>query len=391
MRNYRLVITIEKLLESSYNSNNVDDWKGLIHKLDKVIEELPGLPKNIDLFRSSSTLAEIPISGKSIGELNKLIGQTFTDKGFTSFTFSHKYAKKLAGNDCIIVLKGKKGLKGVSLANTSAFNAVERQEEFLLARGSKFRVLGAKEVDGTKYLFVDVAKDDMIDARMSHFHGAEIIGESSMQKKTKNRLAGGISRVAKKSEIFNDGLTVSYKNFQNGTLMAWDDGNLIISTTKFKLESGEVFCPAEHLYSAIRKLKAGKTLTFSEEYAVECLFHESVHARALKTFKVMKGTIDEKITEVCTQLYARERYVKVLKAYGVEAKNFERIKYNGLGYSRECDALRRFFEKEGKLQLGELINIANETESGKAKLLKKIMSFGMSKDAALKVIVTLLK
>ena len=380
-----------KLLEHSYNSNDVDDWKDLISRLDSTIEGLPRLQKNVDLFRSSRTLGDLPISNLSVSELNKLIGQTFTDKGFSSFTFSHEYAKKLAGDNYVIVLKGKKGLKGVSLANTSSYNTIERQEEYLLARGSKFRVLGAKEVGGAKHVFVEVVKDDMIDARLSQFQNAEIIGTSSLREKAKNRLAGRIGQVAKKSEIFKDGLTVSYKDFQNGTLMAWDDGKLVISTTKFKLESGEVFCPAEHLYSAIRKLRSGKTLTFSEEYAVECLFHESVHARALKTFEIVKGTIDEKIAEACTQLYARDRYVRIMKAYGVEAKNYERIKFNGLGYSRECDVLRRFFEKEGKLQLGELINIANETESGKAKLLKKIMGFGLSKDDALKVIVTLLK
>ena len=57
---------------------------------------------------------------------------------------------------------------------------------------------------------------------------------------------------------------------------------------------------------------------------------------------------------------------------GKTAEHFTEIKYNGLGYRDICDVLRPFFEKEGKIQIGELINIANGTEDGKKIMLRKI-------------------
>lgn len=44
-------------------------------------------------------------------------------------------------------------------------------------------------------------------------------------------------------------------------------------------------------------------------------------------------------------MFARDRYVKILKAYKVEAVNFERIMTDGLGYDSECSKLRGFFVK----------------------------------------------
>lgn len=112
------------------------------------------------------------------------------------------------------------------------------------------------------------------------------------------------------------------------------------------------------------------------------LFHESVHARATRKAIILAGSVDEKIMETCTQLYARDRYVKILKAYNVAAVNYERIKTDGLGYNLECSKLRGFFTKGSELQVGELINIANETESGKRILMKKLMGMGIEKDDA---------
>ena len=62
----------------------------------------------------------------------------------------------------------------------------------------------------------------------------------------------------------------------------------------------------------------------------------------------------------------------------------------GLGYNSECSKLRGFFVKNGELQAGELINIANETESGTRIMMKKLMGMGLieedSENLLLKII-----
>ena len=161
-------------------------------------------------------------------------------------------------------------------------------------------------------------------------------------------------------------------------------------TTPHRLEDGTVFCPAEKLQSAIAKLKSGQELDFYEEYSIENLFHESVHARATRKTIIRAGSMDEKVMETCTQLYARDRYVKIMKAYGVKPVNFDKIMTDGLGYNFECRKLRRFFLKDGELQVGELINIANETESGTRIMVKKLMRMGIKEEDAINLLWNLL-
>lgn len=145
-----------ELTFNSWNSNNVEDWKEAISLLDKAIDDAPGLRESVDLFRGSTTLGDLQISGKSIEEINQLIGDTFTDKGFASFSFKQEVAQGIVGgdDDFLIALKAHRGLKGFSLANTSSYNTIERQEEFLLARNTGFEILGAKMYKGRKVLFV---------------------------------------------------------------------------------------------------------------------------------------------------------------------------------------------------------------------------------------------
>ena len=146
--------------------------------------------------------------------------------------------------------------------------------------------------------------------------------------------------------------------------------------------AGTVFCPAEQLHSAITKLHKRQTLDFYEEYTIEGIFHESVHSRTVGKVKTKPGSIEEKIEETCTQLYAREKYVKILNAYGMKPVNFERIQTDGIGYKIYCQRLRGYFTKNGQLQLGELINIANNLEDGKRIMIKKLMGFGLSEEKA---------
>lgn len=158
-----------------------------------------------------------------------------------------------------------------------------------------------------------------------------------------------------------------------------NDNRLVISQAKFKMSNGTIFSPSENLRDALIKLKRGETLTFNEEYSIESLFHESVHSKSKNKVEIKKGTQHEAIMEACVQLYARDRYTKIMKTYGVNPINFAKIQTDGYGYQRQVSMIRELFTKEGNLQVGELINIANETEDGVRIINMKLKKKGYSK------------
>lgn len=82
--------------------------------------------------------------------------------------------------------------------------------------------------------------------------------------------------------------------------------------------------------------------------------------------------------EASVQLYARDRYVRILNSYNVEPVNFSDIQINGYGYKHQVNAIRDLFTRDGKLQIGELVNIANETEDGIKIVNKKLKAKGYS-------------
>lgn len=144
-----------KLTFRSQNSNDVEDWNYSIKLLDKAMDSSPRLSRDVDLFRGSDYIGDYNIKGKSVAEINKMAGKQFTDKAFTSFSFKRKVAEDIGGNgSAVVVLKAKKGLKGMSLANASSFNSISRQEEFLVARNTKYTIQGAKSVGGKTFIFL---------------------------------------------------------------------------------------------------------------------------------------------------------------------------------------------------------------------------------------------
>ncbi len=166
--------------------------------------------------------------------------------------------------------------------------------------------------------------------------------------------------------------------------MSFVDNTLHISCGKYKMDNGTIFCPANDLHNALNKLKGIKKgkLTFNEEYAIEALFHESVHSK----IKVpTTNYLQTSILEVCTQLYARNNYFRILRLYDREPLHFNAIQTNGYGYKEGCNLLRKFFTKDNKIQVGELINIANGTEDGVKKLLKKFKEFNVPKAKQIKI------
>ena len=224
-----------------------------------------------------------------------------------------------------------------------------------------------------------IASANIARAGKMSMENVEFSGFTELSKEDRYIIESSINSLKNTIGLFKGGANTTFsKTMEEGTLMEWKDGKLNISLAKFKHPGYEEFSPASSLASAFKKLTQKKEIEFMEEYMIEMMYHESIHARATKMYNVRVGTIDEAIMETCTQLYARQKYKKIVSSYGVNAVNFQDIQIGGLGYQKKCNILRPFFTKNGELQIGELINIANETEGGVKIIKKKMKQYGMS-------------
>jgi SPP1 gp7 family putative phage head morphogenesis protein len=91
------------------------------------------------------------------------------------------------------------------------------------------------------------------------------------------------------------------------------------------------FKPAIDLANAFAKANTEITLTFSEEYAIETLWHELMHARTGVTAgRLELGT--EPLNEGVVQLAARHTYQEIAKELGINLTHQKKIISNGLAY-----------------------------------------------------------
>ena len=105
---------------------------------------------------------------------------------------------------------------------------------------------------------------------------------------------------------------------------------LSISTHDFSL-SGTVYNPVEQLRGALSSLRSGTALTFDQEYAIEALWHEILHARSATPPRKLK---DYQVREMETlnQFVARHTYSELLGLFGVSPVHVEAILEKGYGY-----------------------------------------------------------
>lgn len=143
--------------------------------------------------------------------------------------------------------------------------------------------------------------------------------------------------------------------------MSWNNGVLKIHTHEVTLNNGDKFSAARELASAFDKLQKGKwnVASFYKEYAIECLFHESVHSHQIKPLFASRFSADYAIHEACTQMYARENYHNILTLFGAVPNHQLMIRINGLGYKSTCNSLRTFFQNpDGTMRTDLLREIA---------------------------------
>jgi hypothetical protein len=236
------------------------------------------------------------------------------------------------------------------------------------------------EKRGTLPYFIKDNKRYTDDVRSNKIQNGILIQKINIPKEDEKVIIKNISYISHKLDIFeNQPLIMFSDNMNSGALMQYNGKTLTISTLEYNVD-GHAYCPARELASAFSKMTTQQALSFLEEYSLENIYHEGIHSRSTGIVKITAFSIDEKIMESCTQLYAREKYTKILDIYNTKALHFDKIKYEGLGYHDKCNILRKHFEKDGQIQVGELINIANESVSGKDILIKKLKEKKMSKN-----------
>ena len=198
--------------------------------------------------------------------------------------------------------------------------------------------------------------------------------------KEKNQIASKIREVGNKLEIFPKNVNVRFStNLEENTLMAWDGTTIHISCGKYIMDNDSTFCPASDLLSAFMKLnnRAPGKLTFNEEYAIEMLFHESIHSKQLNA---TGNFMQEKILEISTQLLARNNYPKILGHFKKSPIHFDEIQSKGYGYKEGCNLLRQYFTRNGKLDTDLLSSIAKGSIDGVEKLLELMNQAGVSEN-----------
>jgi hypothetical protein len=148
-------------------------------------------------------------------------------------------------------------------------------------------------------------------------------------------------------------------------------------------------------------IRDGKTLTFKEEYAIEGLWHEMMHANStwdgyFKRLSLTQTTAMEAIH----QFVARRTYSGFLSQLGGKAMHQDAIIKSGAAYANEIRNLMRVFDKydiktdgafkffekkiltdEGKSIEGTLIKFLSDKKVKKAKECVQNLSFHRSKYA----------
>ncbi|MDR1553221.1 MAG: hypothetical protein LBS69_07150 [Prevotellaceae bacterium] len=121
-----------------------------------------------------------------------------------------------------------------------------------------------------------------------------------------------------------------------------DSGNVLYISDK----NINGFNPLNEFKGALNAIKQGQDLTFRQEYAVECVWHEFMHAKATGW-----GNINAKTTElrnsmeVVNQFCARRSYIPFLESLGGKSIHSADIIAKGFGYRNELDNFNLMIEK----------------------------------------------
>lgn len=126
-------------------------------------------------------------------------------------------------------------------------------------------------------------------------------------------------------------------------------GNILtIYGHTFKFHSGGElveFNPAKEVRGAFTALKKGQTLTFNQEYAMEGIWHETLHAKAKGwENRMLRNQITVMQMETANQFVARNTYPDFIARFGGIAAHQDEVLERGYGYGTWVRNFRAILE-----------------------------------------------
>ncbi|GAQ15445.1 phage (Mu-like) virion morphogenesis protein [Myroides odoratimimus] len=112
------------------------------------------------------------------------------------------------------------------------------------------------------------------------------------------------------------------------------------STISISSHSFGNFNPLDEIKGAFAAIKKGEKLTFNQEYSLESLWHEILHAKT-KTKPLKLSSFQVKSMETINQFVARHTYPDFMKRLGGTASNQADILDKGYGYSSWITEFRK--------------------------------------------------
>ena len=109
------------------------------------------------------------------------------------------------------------------------------------------------------------------------------------------------------------------------------------------------FNPMRELQGAMAAIQKGRELTMEQEYALESVWHELKHAKAIGwRYRENAGKPSKRMAmETINQFCARRSYPELLLKFGVKASHLEEIKQGGFGYSIEVSNFTKLLSHYG--------------------------------------------
>lgn len=121
-------------------------------------------------------------------------------------------------------------------------------------------------------------------------------------------------------------------------------GQSTISISKKTFNNG--FNPLEDLRGALGAIKKGNAMTFNQEYSLESLWHEILHAKT-KTQPRDLSAFQRQNMETINQFVARHTYDGFIEKLGGKATNKEAILEKGYGYNNWINSFRGELSNRG--------------------------------------------
>lgn len=166
-------------------------------------------------------------------------------------------------------------------------------------------------------------------------------------------------------ENYNEGLlSVEVKRtssafMSNGRYRHKTGNVLTLHSYNFNI-NGTAFNPIKEVKGAFGAIRAGKSMTFKQEYAMESLWHETLHAKA-------KGWGDRKLRnqntvvqmETINQFVARHTYPQFIEQMGGRATNQTQVLEQGYGYDTFVTNFREML-KHHKIKESDVVDAISD-------------------------------